>query len=279
MKPTQLFATAAKVACSAVVLASLFGAQADAQAPAGSANKTLRVWAPEALRGALQEIGYEFERQHPNLHITYEFAPSGVLYAGTVQGVPSDILILAGDGYQNKLTDGGFVNLYHTVAYDHIAAVARCGDAQALAGKLDAAYLRSMQGQVVMPNEDLSPLGGQSMHLFDGLTRSDPKLEAGMARVLGTDQVADALKHGGKRLGMMYASQTTQYKTQGLCLRSVALASGSYARVAFTVSVLNSVKFHFVGPRRKADNDELAAFYRSKYALGVWRQWGLQTAK
>ncbi len=278
MKSTQV-AAAAKVACSALALAGVFCVQAQAQMPAGPAAKTVRVWAPEALRGAVREIGYEFETLHPNVRITYEFAPSGVFYAGIVQGVPPDIVLTAGEAYQNKLTDGGLVNLYQTVAYDHIAAVARCGDAQALAGKLDAAYLRSMQGQVVMPNADLSSLGQQSTALFNGLAKSDPKAEAGVARVLGTDQVADALKYGSKRVGMMYASQTTEYKAQGLCLRTIALASGHYARVPFTVGVLNSVRFHFVGPRRKADNDQLAAFYRSKYALGVWRQWGLQTAK
>lgn len=278
MKSTQV-AAAAKVACSALALAGVLCVQAQAQAPAGPAGKTLRVWAPQALRQPVREIGYEFERLHPNVRITYEFAPSGVFYAGIVQGVPPDIVFMAGEAYQNKLTDSGYVNLYQTVAYDHVAAVARCGDAQALAGKLDAAYLRSMQGQLIMPGADLSPLGKRSMELLDGLTKSDPKAEAGIARVLGTDQVGDALRYRSKRVGMMYASQITGYKAQGVCLRTVPLASGHYARVAFTVAVLNSVRFHFVGPRRKADNDQLAAFYRSKYALGVWRQWGLQTAK
>lgn len=259
-----------------------------------STHTEIRVFASEALARPLRQLGYEFERQHPGVDIHYEFGASGVFVTGILQGIPPDLFVSAGTKYQDQLTDAAFVNLYSTIAQDHLVAATPCSpppccEAPGVVGT-KAIKQSNLIDKLTNPNVRLvvaSPIlstGGQmTRHLFDMINKREPgaltKITGHANEVMNPGLAAKEVVGRKASIGIVYASDVAALRREGECVREVPLPGRYSADIPFTVAVLNKSRFHFVDARRTKLDHELEQWYLSKTGRRVLKEWGFSMTK
>lgn len=93
--------TAVAVALAAALAAPLAACGSD-ESPD---SVTLTVYAASSLKGAFEEIGERFEREHPGTAVEFNFAGSADLVAQIQQGAPADLVATADLANMAKLAD------------------------------------------------------------------------------------------------------------------------------------------------------------------------------
>lgn len=283
-----------RAACGVLFLLLALAAVPGYSTASAHNNTEIRVFASEALARPLRQLGYEFERQHPGVNIHYEFGASGVFVTGILQGIPPDLFISSGSKYQDKLTDAAFVNLYSTIAHDHLVAATPCSpppccEAQGVVGT-KAINQEDLIGKLMNQNvplaiasPTLSPGGRMTMAVLQGINKQRPgalKQITGHANeVMNPGLVARDVVKRKVAIGIVYASQVAALRREGECVREIALPSEYRTDTAFTVSVLNKSRFHFVDARRAKLDHELENWYLSKTAKKVLKEWGFSVSE
>lgn len=68
---------------------------------------TLNVFAAASLTNAFQEIGQNFQKAHPNVTVTFNFAGSNALATQINQGAPADVFASANQAQMNNVVKAG----------------------------------------------------------------------------------------------------------------------------------------------------------------------------
>ncbi|MTH53410.1 molybdate ABC transporter substrate-binding protein [Bacillus mangrovi] len=76
---------------------------------AESKEKELTVSAAASLQDALKEIRTSFEKEHPAIHIQFNFGSSGALQQQISQGAPADLYISAAEEQFDRLVQQGLM--------------------------------------------------------------------------------------------------------------------------------------------------------------------------
>lgn len=70
----------------------------------------ITISAAASLTDALNEIKTNFEAEHPEIKVTYNFGSSGTLQQQILQGAPADLFFSAAEDKFNELVDKGLIN-------------------------------------------------------------------------------------------------------------------------------------------------------------------------
>ncbi|MHB8345758.1 MAG: molybdate ABC transporter substrate-binding protein [Acidiferrobacterales bacterium] len=265
--------------------AMLLSAAAKAEAPT---HVTIRVFASDATEKPVRQIGYIFEKEHPNAKLHYEFSASGIFYIAIVQGVPPDIYISAGNEYQDKLTDKASIGLSRTIAYDSLSAAAPCYNPVQdgpKAGLTESNVLRLMTDKntrLAVAKPTLSPAGRYTAKMFGMINRRDRDALPALAharKVLTPTQILPLLARKKADLGIVYTSQIAAMKRQAACVNAVTIPKPYNMRIPFTISVLNKSPFHFVSPERRNLDEAFQRLVLSREGQAVLKQWGFVPAR
>lgn len=269
------------LACGAMILSA--AARADART-----HVTIRVFASDATEKPVRQIGYIFEKEHPNAKLHYEFSASGIFYIAIVQGVPPDIYISAGNEYQDKLTDKASIGLSRTIAYDSLSAAAPCYNPVQDGPKADLTesnVIRLMTDKnirLAVADPTLSPAGRYTAKMFGMINRRDREALPALGRAhkaLSPAQILPMLTQQKADLGIVYSSQIAALKRQAACVNAVTIPKPYNMRVPFTISVLNKSPFHFVSPERQNLDQAFQQLVLSRKGQLILKQWGFVPAK
>lgn len=66
--------------------------------------------AAASMTDAIKEIGANYEKEHPNVKLTYNFGSSGALQTQIEQGAPADVFISAAQKQMNALDEKGLID-------------------------------------------------------------------------------------------------------------------------------------------------------------------------
>lgn len=276
-----------------IVSASLFLFGAVSSASASSTFTEIRIFSSEALAKPVREIGYTFQREHPNVQLHYEFAASGVFVTGILQGIPPDLFLSAGTKYQDQLTEAGFINFPDTVAYSHLVAATSCypppcceapGYAPLRITQADLiSRLMDPNIKLTIASPTLSTAGRYTEQLFRAIDRKTSGAFRTISKhavyVLDAGLVARAIEHRDTNLGILYASQVAGLRREGKCVTTIPIPDIYNKQIPFAVSILNKSKFHFIGPERERLDKDLRNLYLSKTGQRIFAKWGFEPAK
>ena len=259
-----------------------------ARASAGP-HVTIRVFASDAIEQPLRQIGYVFEKEHPNARLHYEFSASGIFYTAIVQGVPPDVYVSAGTKYQNKLSGRSSINLAGTVGYDYLALATPCynpGQDSPIRRVTEANVVQLMMNKnasLTIADPQLSPAGLHAMSMLSSINSSYPgakrSILARAQRVMSPAQIVSRLENGRARMGIVYASQIIGQKKVGACINGAVIPKKFNSRVEFTIAVLKQSKFHFVGPERRELDRDFRSLVLSSKGQNILKEWGFVPAK
>ncbi len=71
---------------------------------------TLTISAAASLKDSMMEVKKNFEKQHPGIHIVFNFGGTGALRKQVEQGAPSDVFLSASKKDYERLVDRGFID-------------------------------------------------------------------------------------------------------------------------------------------------------------------------
>jgi molybdate transport system substrate-binding protein len=91
----------------ALLTLGIYGAQA--QQPPAPPSSSVTVSAAISLKDALDQLGREFERDHPGAKITFNYGASGTLQHQIEQGAPVDIFFAAAQKQMDALQSAGLI--------------------------------------------------------------------------------------------------------------------------------------------------------------------------
>ncbi len=84
--------------------------QKDAGKSANSSQKEVYVVAAASMTDVIKEIGANYEKQHPDVKLMYNFGSSGALQTQIEQGAPADIFISAAQKQMNALEEKDLID-------------------------------------------------------------------------------------------------------------------------------------------------------------------------
>ncbi|MDF9842387.1 MULTISPECIES: molybdate ABC transporter substrate-binding protein [unclassified Paenibacillus] len=100
----------------AVIIMSVFLVSGASVATPGlevqaAAKKTeIIVSAAASLQDSLDKIAVQYEKQHPDIDLVFNYGASGTLQKQIEQGAPADLFFSAGDKQMKALVDGGLIS-------------------------------------------------------------------------------------------------------------------------------------------------------------------------
>ncbi|AIQ45273.1 molybdenum ABC transporter substrate-binding protein [Paenibacillus sp. FSL R7-0273] len=93
-----------------VLLATGVSAAAGSQAEAAVKKTEIIVSAAASLQDSLDKIAVQYEKQHPDIDLVFNYGASGTLQKQIEQGAPADLFFSAGDKQMKALVDGGLIS-------------------------------------------------------------------------------------------------------------------------------------------------------------------------
>ncbi len=243
-----------------------------------NAHTLIRIFASDAVSKPLREIGNIFMKEHKGVKINYEFSASGVFMVGILGGVPPDIYISSNEKYQSNLMERADINSYKVFAHDNLVAAAPFKNStnvneSNLIGKL---MNKNISLSIASPN--FSPAGHYTINMFKAINEKTPgafnKIFNHARQLLNPSLILHLLKKGKTDIGIIYASQVSGLKREGIGINIIPIPSQYNTKANFTVSIMNKSPFHFVGPRRKKLDKEFENLLLSKTGQKILKQWG-----
>src|SRR5215469_2964048 len=80
---------------------------------------TLNVFAAASLTNAFKEIGQNFQKAHPNVTVTFNFAGSDALATQINQGAPADVFASANNAQMNVVVKAGSIDASKVATFAH----------------------------------------------------------------------------------------------------------------------------------------------------------------
>lgn len=195
MKPAQI----AAACCTVIALAMLLPAS-----PAAPPAVELTVSAAASLKDALTAIDQDFQRAHPETHITPNFGASGTLQLQIEQGAPVDVFISAAPqqmdtlAAKNLLLPGTRVD----VLQNELVLIAP-KDSKVVSGFSD---LKRPDVRVVAAGDPRSvPAGTYAQQVLTALGLYD-SVKAKMTLATDVRQVLADVETGSAEAGLVYAT-------------------------------------------------------------------------
>ncbi len=96
-------------ACAAVVAAAACGGDDGRGNDGGRLSGTVTVLAAASLTEAFEQLGDDFEAEHPDVDVEFSFAASSELVVQIEQGAPADVFASADESSMQKVVDSGDV--------------------------------------------------------------------------------------------------------------------------------------------------------------------------
>ncbi len=96
-------------ACAAVVAAAACGGDDGRGNDGGRLSGTVTVLAAASLTEPFEQLGDDFEAEHPDVDVEFSFAASSELVVQIEQGAPADVFASADESSMQKVVDSGDV--------------------------------------------------------------------------------------------------------------------------------------------------------------------------
>ncbi|MBP2630864.1 MAG: modA [Firmicutes bacterium] len=250
-----------------LVLAAGCGNSAEKKEAAAPAKEKVEIFvsAAASLTDVMKEIAQMYEKENPNVKLTFSFGASGALQTAIEQGAPSDIFLSAAQKQMDALDKGGLL-ADGTKKDLLINKVVLITPKDSKAGIADFKDVMSEKVKRIALGEPKGvPVGQYSEEIFTSLNGLD---QVKAKAVYGSDvrQVLTWVESGEVDCGIVYATDAATSKKITVVAEAPA---GSHKPVVYPASALKSSK----------NLEQAKAFldYLSKPEVGkVFEKYGFQ---
>ena len=250
-----------------LVLAAGCGNSAEKKEAAAPAKEKVEIFvsAAASLTDVMKEIAQMYEKENPNVKLTFSFGASGALQTAIEQGAPSDIFLSAAQKQMDALDKGGLL-ADGTKKDLLINKVVLITPKDSKAGIADFKDVMSEKVKRIALGEPKGvPVGQYSEEIFTSLNSLD-QVKAKAAYGSDVRQVLTWVESGEVDCGIVYATDAATSKKITVVAEAPA---GSHKPVIYPAAALKASK----------NSEQAKAFleYLSKPEVGkVFEKYGFQ---
>ena len=231
---------------------------------------TLRILAADALPKPIMEIGKIFKKEHPSVHIYYDFLGAGVLKGDIEEGAPADMFLSANGKFQRQLEKKGFLNSYKIFAYDYLAAATPIDNPANVTENNLIKKLMDKNVSLTTSSPHSDPAGDYTWAMFRRINKKYPgafkTITSHADHLLDAALVMPILESGNTDLGILYTSQLLELQKAGAKINIIKIPAKYNTRAEFTVSILNQSKHKSLDK----DFEKLLFSHRGRKILKYW---------
>ena len=231
---------------------------------------TLRILAADALPKPIMEIGKIFKKEHPGVHIYYDFLGAGVLKGDIEEGAPAGMFLSANGKFQRQLEKKGFLNSYKIFAYDYLAAATPISNPAHVTAKNLIKKLMDKNVSLTTSSPHSDPAGDYTWTMFRRINKKYPGafriITSHANHLLDAALVMPILESGNTDLGILYTSQLLELQKAGAKINIIKIPAKYNTRAKFTVSILNQSKHKVLDE----DFEKLLFSSRGRKILKFW---------
>ena len=255
----------------AVAIVTLLFLIIGCQRAAPSADKgeqQLVVFAAASLRESFEELGLEFQRSHPNVKLTFNFAGTQELHAQIQHGAQADVFASANQKHMAELVRAG--ELTQPIVFAHnepviVASLESASRVQSIADLPGLARVVIGAAEVPIGEYTLKILERASLQL--GADFSKKFQEKVVSRELNTRQVLTKVSLGEADAAIVY--------------RTDAMSAGDRVRVVSIAPELNVTADYPMAILKHAPHPQLARAWveliRSERGASILQRFGFTT--
>lgn len=223
----------------------------------------ITVSAAASLRDALQEIQKNYEEQHPDVKIYFNFGASGALQQQIEQGAPVDLFISASEQYIKKLMDENIITEGQktNLLTNELTVITAASEDITIQDSND--LLKAEIRKVAIGIPESVPAGKYAQ---EALKHADvwDELESKIIQAKDVRQVLQYVETGNVDAGIVY-------KTDALSSDKVKIAytveSSSYSPIEYPMGIISSTA-------NKQEVTQLYNYFQSMEALSVFEKYG-----
>ena len=231
---------------------------------------TLRILAADALPKPIMEIGKIFKKEHPSVHIYYDFLGAGVLKGDIEEGAPADMFLSANGKFQRQLEKKGFLNSYKIFAYDYLAAATPIDNPANVTENNLIKKLMDKNVSLTTSSPHSDPAGDYTWAMFRRINKKYPgafkTITSHADHLLDAALVMPILESGNTDLGILYTSQLLELQKAGAKINIIKIPAKYNTRAKYTVSILNQSKHKSLDK----DFEKLLFSHRGRKILKYW---------
>ncbi|WP_438503589.1 molybdate ABC transporter substrate-binding protein [Ectobacillus ponti] len=236
--------------CLSLCLLALFGCAKQEQV-------SLTISAAASLQNALTDIQKQYETDHPNMKLSFNFGSSGALQQQIEQGAPVDVFFSAAEDKFQALQKKGLVSEGKNVLGNKLVLVAPKNSA--LKGFSDLVSAK----QVSMGAPESVPAGKYAKQSLTklGLWQA---VESKMIYAKDVRQVLTYVETGNVEAGIVYE---TDAKVSDKVKIVATADAGTHDPIVYPLGVLKATK-------HKAEADDFYKYLQSDAALKIFQKYG-----
>lgn len=259
------------VSVSVALTVSCGGGAASGGAPSSAAsglNGDLTVFAASSLTDAFNEIGREFTRANPNVHLTFNFAASSALRTQLAQGAPADVFASADQEQMDQARQAGVIDgLDQVFVKNKLVVIYPAGNP----GKIATLEDLARPGIRLVLTDPNVPIGAYARATLDRMS-ADPRFGPDFAgKVLANLKSEEAnvraavtkVQVGEADATIVYASDVTPSAAKDI--RAVPIPDAFNTIATYPIALVK-------GARNPAAARAFVAFVRSAAGQAILRQ-------
>ncbi|KSU64655.1 hypothetical protein AS034_02120 [[Bacillus] enclensis] len=204
-------------------------------APKDKNKVTLTISAAASLKDSMMEVKKDFEKEHPDIHIVFNFGGTGALRKQVEQGAPSDVFLSASKKDYERLVDRGFIdsNLGGEFLTNRLVIIA---PKSSTISSLDG--LSPSKNKLAIGNPEFVPAGSYAKEALIGMNKWN-KVKDQLVFSKDVRGVLTLVENQSVSLGVVYASDLMVSEK----VKSIQLINPSlYSRIGYYAGVLQKSK-------------------------------------
>ena len=246
------------------VLTGCAGSENQSASQPASETIELTISAAASLQDAAKEIKTLYEKENPQVNITYNFASSGTLQKQIEEGAPTDLFISAGIKQMDTLQEKGLIVEESRQNLLGNSLVLIAGEDSEIAAFED--ILKPEAEKVSIGTPESVPAGRYAKEALISLDLWD-KLQPKLVFAKDVRQVLTYVETGNAAAGMVYSSDAAM----GENIKVVAAApEDSHQPIVYPMAVINSSK-------QQQAAEDFAAYLSGEKAAAVFEKYGFKT--
>lgn len=223
----------------------------------------LTISAAASLQDAMGELKTVYEKQHPDVTLTYNLGSSGTLQKQIEEGAPSDLFISAGKSQMDALAQKGLIveSSHKNLLGNELVLIS--GKDSKLTG-FDSLTDAGVK-KISIGTPETVPAGKYAKDTLTSLKLWD-QLQARMVLAKDVRQVLTYVETGNVDAGLVYRTDAITSSN----VKIVAAApAGSSAPIVYPMAVIKSSK-------HQKEAEAFAAFLTSEEAVKIFEKYGFK---
>ncbi|WP_213621474.1 molybdate ABC transporter substrate-binding protein [Paenibacillus sp. J22TS3] len=251
-----------KVLYGVLSLALLLTTMAAPVQPAFAAkDKTeILISAAASLKDSLSEIEKNYEKEHPDINLTFNYGSSGTLQKQIEQGAPADLFFSAGKKQVDALVKEGLISDSKTILRNELVMVVPIDSKRTFTTVKD---LTGNDIKKIAIGQESVPAGQYAKETLTARKTWDA-LKDKFVYAKDVRQVLTYVETGNVEAGFVYKTDALTSKKVRIALR---IASNVHTPIVYPAGVVK-------GSKHSKEAKAFYAYLQSKEASGVFKKFG-----